>query len=128
MIDFNLMTSKNEEDLISSDYSSNSQIPAICEALEKIKDSYQLLSDRRKKQVSLGSKEREPRFVQDALANLYQHRRDSFDRFTESFQQQIHSMIDLNLVQTDKPKQMSMNGVLTLFESDVWKKFLRRRQ
>jgi len=37
-------------------------------------------------------------------------------------------MIDLSLVETDKPKQLSMNSVLTLFESDSWKRFLKNRQ
>jgi hypothetical protein len=85
MIDFNMMSSQHEADLETCNYSDVSHIPRIHAALEKIRDSYQLLADRRKKQVSLGSKEKEPRFVQDALASLYQHRLDSFDKFIGSF-------------------------------------------
>lgn len=86
-----------------------------------------MLADRRKKQVSLGTKEKEPRFVQDALASLYQHRKDSFDRFIESFQEQIRSMVDLSLVTTQKPQQLAMTWVLAMLDSNEWISFLKKR-
>ena len=127
MIDFNLMSVQNEEDLINCDYLDNNQIDRISAALQKIQESYQLLADRRKKMHSLGNREKDPRFVQDALASLSQHRKDSFDKFIGSFQAQIQSMIDPKLVSTDKPKQVSMTWVLMLLESEEWSAFVKRR-
>jgi hypothetical protein len=36
-------------------------------------------------------------------------------------------MVDLKLVSTDKPKQLSMTWVLMLFESEEWTTFVKKR-
>ena len=39
----------------------------------------------------------------------------------------VRSMINLDLVSTDKPNQLGLSWVLTMFESDECSKFLAKR-